>query len=433
MVTDPRFLAREGRVGTASASFSLAERDRRWEATRAAMDERGIDCLVVAGRGYNANGNVRWLDNGDYGERSLVFPRKGDPMTFWLLQNWGKWYTECCWEGVRYRGHEGKVSIVSAEAISDLGYQKGKIGIVGLIGGGYAAEGAIPYMTFRNLQRLLPDAMFCDASDILTRLRMVKSPEELTMLEKASEMANVEIDAVLRHARPGVREDDLCVEMTCAGLKAGSELGRDHWTILNAGKGFPVNHRPTDRIMRSGDVLHIGHYARYGGYWSHPHISVSLGPLDEEYRPLREAVLEATQVALEVLKPGASWPEVDRLIDEPILGRGYYHEIPQVHGTGLDGIEPPATTVVAGNIPREMPWRERAVEGSLEENGEWRELAGDRYKFMKDLTVEEGMSLAIEVKAVHEDRIFIEFGPQIIVEADGPRVLTPDAMDVIEL
>ncbi len=433
MVTDPRFIPREGRVGVPSASFSLAERDRRWAATREAMDERGIDCLVVAGRGYNANGNVRWLDNGDYGERSLVFPRNGSPMTYWLLQNWGKWYTECCWEGVRYRGHEGKVSVVAAEAISDLGYQKGRIGVVGLIGGGYAAEGAIPYMTFRNLQRLLPDATFCDASDILTRLRMIKSPEEIAMLEKASEMVNVEIDAVLRHARPGVREDDLCVEMTCAGLRAGSELGRDHWTILNAGKGFPVNHRPTDRILRSGDVLHIGHYARYGGYWSHPHIAVSLGRLDEEYRPLREAVHEATQIALEVLRPGASWAEVDRLIDTPILSRGYYHEIPQVHGTGVDGIEPPATTIVAGNIPRKMPWRERPVEGSLEENEEWRDLAGDRYQFMKELTVEAGMSLAIEVKAAHEDRIFMEFGPQVIVEENGPRVLTPDAMDLIEL
>ena len=194
-----------------------------------------------------------------------------------------------------------------------------------------------------------------------------------------------------------------------------------------------MNHRPTDRILRSGDVLHIGHYARYGGYWSHPHISVSLGRLDEAYRPLYEAVREAVQVALEVLKPGASWAEADRLIDAPILSQGYYHEIPQVHGVGIDGIEPPMTTIVAGDIPRGMPWRQPAVEGSLADNEEWQELAGDRYGFIEDLRVEAGMSLAIEVKAVHEDRIFLEFGPQIIVEADGPRILTPDAMDVIEL
>ena len=43
------------------------------------------------------------------------------------------------------------------------------------------------------------------------------------------------------------------------------------------------------------------------------------------------------------------------------------------------------------------------------------------------------MCLAVEIKAAHEDRIFMVFGPQVIVEEGGPRVLTPEAMDVIEL
>ncbi len=405
MVTDPGFFPKDGRTGDAAASFSTDERDRRWNAVRAAMDERGLDCLIVIGRGSNGNGNTRWLDGGDYGERSMVFPRKGAPVTFWLLQNWGKWYTESCFEGVRYRGHEEKVSIVATDAIKELGYESGRIGIVGLIGGGYGAEGAIPYMTYQNLKRLLPDAEFADASDILTRLRMIKSPEEIAMLEKAAEMVNVEIDAVLGCCRPGVRESEVYAELFSASLRAGAEPGRDSWLILCSGKGYPVNRRPTDRILRTGDMLCIGYYARYGGYWSHPHTSMSIGPMDEEYGPLREAVLRS----------------------------GYYHEIPQVHGVGIDGIEPLMTTICAGDIPRNSSWREPFVEGSLSENPEWRELAGDLYGFLEDFEVEESMSLAVEVKAAYEDRMFIVFGPQVIVEENGPRILTPDAMDVIEL
>ena len=79
------------------------------------------------------------------------------------------------------------------------------------------------------------------------------------------------------------------------------------------------------------------------------------------------------------------------------------------------------------------PWREPYVEGSLSENPEWRALAGGRYGFLEDFEVEAGMALAVEVKAAHEDRMFIVFGPQVIVEESGPRILTPDAMDVIEL
>ena len=49
MVTDPRFFPKDGRAGDAAASFSADERDRRWNAVRAAMDERGLDCLIVIG------------------------------------------------------------------------------------------------------------------------------------------------------------------------------------------------------------------------------------------------------------------------------------------------------------------------------------------------------------------------------------------------
>ena len=59
-------------------------------------------------------------------------------------------------------------------------------------------------------------------------------------------------------------------------------------------------------------------------------------------------------------------------------------------------------------------------------------LTADR-KPPSDLTVQPGMAVAVEVKAAKDDRIYVEFGPQVVIDADGPRILTPDAMDLIEL
>ncbi|MDE0058276.1 MAG: M24 family metallopeptidase [Defluviicoccus sp.] len=433
MVADPRFIPRQGRTANPHNAFTLAERDRRWNATRQAMEERGIDCLFIVGKGWNEVGNCRWLDNNDHIERHLIFPLKGNPVLLWLLDNWGKWYLENGWEGVEFRATHGNTTPVAAETIAELGYGSGTIGVVGLVGGGLNPEGSIPYMSYRALTAFLPDATFKDASDLMMRLRMIKSSEEIAFIEKASEIANVEIDAVMAHARPGIRESELIAEVMYASLKAGNEVGRDHFTILCSGnEGYPVNRRMTDRIMRTGDVVHVGHYTRFGGYWSHPHIAVSLGPLEDEYKPMRDAVREATDRAMALLKPGTPWSELDAEVDKPIVSRGYYHEIPQLHCVGIDGIEGPATALVRGDVPQDAPWRRPMTNRSVSDLEEFAALTVDR-KPPGDLMVQPGMAVAVEVKAAKDDRIYVEFGPQVVIEEGGPRVLTPDAMDLIEL
>lgn len=431
MVADPRFQPRPGRINDPHCSFSLAERDRRWAAARTEMTTRGIDCLFIVGNGQNNNGNVRWLDNGDFTERQLIFPVSGKPVILWNFTNWSRWYLENAWEGCEFRATEGSVSTAVAQAIEDMGLAGGTIGIVGLIGGGLGFEGTIPYMTYRNLQELLPRVRFVDASDILMRFRMIKSAEEIAFIEKAAEISNIELDTLLKFARPGVRESELTTEIMYAGLKAGNELGRDHWFVMCSGRtGYPVNRRPTDKFLRRGEMIFTGHYTRFGGYYVHPHAAVSIGRIGDEYRSMRDAVHEATQRALELLKPGLPWEEFDHKIDEAVLSRGYYHEITQAHCTGLDGIEPPVTTMIRGEVPKkEFP----RMRGSIRDNAEYKALVGNRAPLMKDLVVQEGMCIALEVKAAKDDEMFLEFGPQVIIERNGPRVLTPDALDVIEL
>lgn len=430
MVADPRFFPRAGRIDDPHSSLSLAERDRRWTATRAEMERRGIDCLYVVGRGNNENGNTRWLDNGDFTERYLVFPKKGAPVILWALPIWSRWYIENSFEGCDFRANYNSPSIAASQTIDDLGYGAGTIGIVGLTGEGFSPEGTIPYLTFQNLKARLPKAKFVDATDILTRLRMFKSAEEIALIEKAGELANIEFDALIRNARPGIRESELAAEITYASLRAGNELGRDHWFIMCSGKtGYPVNRRPTEKIIKGGELIMTGHYTRYGGYYAHPHYAVSLGPLDPEYKDMRKAVYDATQIALECLKPGMTWADFDRKIDEPIIGRGFYHEITQAHCVGIDGIEPPATTLVRGEVPaRRFP-----LKGSLMENEEYKALRGGRPSPMDNLEIRPGLAVALEVKAVKDDRIFIEFGPQVIVTEKGAKVLNPEALDVVEL
>ena len=189
------------------------------------------------------------------------------------------------------------------------------------------------------------------------------------MLEKAAEMVNIEIDAVLGCCRPGVRESEVYAALFSASLRAGAEAGRDSWLIMCSGKGYPVNRRPTDRILRTGDMMCIGYYSRYGGYWSHPHTSMSLGPMDEEYKPIHAAVKECLHAALEALKPGTPWSEVDRASNEaspaervlsrnPPGARGGDRRHRAAHDDDMRGRhspEIPVARAVRGGKPRREP------------------------------------------------------------------------------
>jgi Xaa-Pro aminopeptidase len=410
--------------------LSLAERDRRWNLTRAEMDRRGLDCLFIVCKGYNTNGNARWLDNADHSDRYLLFPRRGEPVIFRGPAHWQEWYPELFWEGIRYQGTAGgQTSSAAADAIEDLGCATGTVGMIGLTGAMMSTEGDFPYLTFQNLKRRLPGARFTDVTDMQLPVRMFKSAEEIAMTEKAAEFANLQIATVRAMARPGVSELDLFAEMTAAALKAGNDIGREHWSILCSGKGYPTNRQPSGRKLRSGDMLCVSHYTRWGGYWAHPHTAMSLGPVDAEYRPLRAAVRESVERVLERLKPGTPWSEIERAIDEPILRGGYYHEIPQIHGIGLDGHEPPVGPHAGGQVPVKRG-RPRS---SIADNEEWQQFVKGQSRPAKDLVVREGMVLAIETKAVKENRLFLEFGPLVVTEKNGPRVLTPEALDVVEL
>ena len=68
-------------------TLSLKERDRRWAATRAEMEKRGLECLVLCGwpAMWDFNiANARYLCpiGGNAENNTLIFPLEGEPTSF---------------------------------------------------------------------------------------------------------------------------------------------------------------------------------------------------------------------------------------------------------------------------------------------------------------------------------------------------------------
>jgi Xaa-Pro aminopeptidase len=55
-----------------------------------------------------------------------------------------------------------------------------------------------------ELDKLLPNVQFVDATGLIQEMRMVKCEEEIDMMRKAGKIARKVIDAMVESARPGV-------------------------------------------------------------------------------------------------------------------------------------------------------------------------------------------------------------------------------------
>lgn len=401
--------------------LSLEERDRRWKEIRKAMAERNLDCLIVTGVSNlwgSGSANVRYICN--FGEDSYcVFPKEGEPTYFIWTRCMLEWAKKLLWvEDVRFGQPFWSYAI--AERIKELGVEKSNIGVVGLSDFPPIGEGTTQYQTYVSLQKKLPHANFQDATGLIEKIRMIKSPAELKFIEKAAELGDRAIEVMARDAKKGVRESEVYANMIHEILIHGGEYP----PIILMSSGPVVRQAgyfPQQRILKEGDVILTELYPRYGGYFAHPQQPIFIGKVDKTYEECLELSLKSIEEGLKALVPGKTLQEVDEAFSKPILDAGCYYDAPCVHSTGLSGPEIPLTRVEAG------------VELQKTNPG-WSFYLHPEFSNMEipNFVIQPGMVFALEPSACKGEK-GVHVGPTVVIEKDGPRIISKYGRDVIRV
>jgi Xaa-Pro aminopeptidase len=162
-------------------TFSLTERDRRYQRVRAMLAERGWDALLVpCNTGHNEayQADVRYLTQvgGFANEAAVVFPASGDP-TCWVRADSqpAEWWRDMQDWVADVRGSRCNWSENFATSIRELGLESGRIGVVGIGGTPRSPDGLVLYGTLTRLQEWFPRASFADATEAMVRVREIKS------------------------------------------------------------------------------------------------------------------------------------------------------------------------------------------------------------------------------------------------------------------
>jgi Xaa-Pro dipeptidase len=264
----------------------------------------------------------------------------------------------------------------------------------GAAGTAIAAIGPLGYRAFARLDEFAGAAL--DLAAEYTRLRLVKSEEEIAWTRLAAELTDAGVAAIREAARPGVSDHELAAAAEGAWVARGATTHIHYFgaTAMAAPALSVPAQWPSGRVLRAGDALTCEVSAAWWGYAGQLLRTFTIAseptPLYGELHDVAEAAFEAIVARL---RPGATAADVVAA-SSVIEDAGYTIRDDLVHG------------FVGGYLPPTLGSRSR-------------ELAP-----VPEFSFEAGMMIVVQPNVVTPDEAAgVQTGELVLVTADGAESL----------
>ncbi len=169
-------------------------------------------------------------------------------------------------------------------------------------------------LTGRNEKRVSEALQgFCeleDASFLVSRLRVVKSPTEMAYVRKAAELADQALEAALALAVPGGYEGDILAVMMETIFRGDGDFPAHDFIIGSGEDALLYRYHSGRRHLGERDQLFLEFAATFRHYHSNLIQMVLIGPPSQRQIDMHTAVVDAFHAALEALRPGRPIGEV---------------------------------------------------------------------------------------------------------------------------
>lgn len=272
-------------------------------------------------------------------------------------------------------------------------------------------------------RRAVPPEAIVDTAAILHEMRLIKTEDEITLMQRAADIAAEAHRLAMQEARPGINEYEIEALIEYHFRKSGA-AGPAYTSIVGGGANATILHYiNNDARLRDGDLLLIDAGAEYEGYASDITRTFPVnGRFTKAQREIYELVLEAQTACIEMTRPGVTMDELHnlsveiltegmvrlgllqgetaRLIEEEKYKQFYMHRLG--HFLGLDVHDV----------------------GRYQVDGESRALEPGMV-----ITIEPGLYIAADTKEIPEEYagIGVRIEDDVLVTAAGRRVLTDKA------
>jgi Xaa-Pro aminopeptidase len=332
--------------------ISTAELERRWAAVRAAMEREKIDVLLMQNNVEQMGGYVKYFSDltATNGYPLLVVFPRDDLMTLVSQGPFGgaftpgpngdgvrrgvkQWLTTPSYSSCHYTASYD--AELAAQALSP--YAGGTIGLVGTYQISFAVVDYLQKGRFSNTR-------FVEASELVDRIKVIKSAEEQALIRRAASMQDGAMRAAFAAVEPGMRDRDVAAIAQCYSQRHGSEHGIYLCASMPPDKPSQFGHRHfQNRVINEGDTLALlVEDAGPGGMYTELGRTCVVGKASAELKDEFAFALEARKFNLGLLKPGAPCKEIFAAYND-FMARNKRPQEKRLHchGQGYDLVERP--------------------------------------------------------------------------------------------
>lgn len=330
--------------------IATSELERRWSAVGEAMDEAGLDVLVMQNNSDTVGGYVKYFTDMPAASypTAVVFPRDGlmtvamhgplggdrrlPPEGDGVLRGVERVLTDGSFPSTAYARYYDAKNIVTALAP----FARARIGLLG------TAQMSLAFG--EHLRSALPGASFSEASDVVDGVKAIKSDAEKALIRACAEVQDEVMATAFAAVAPGKRGS----EVIAAAKQRAEELGAEAGVYMcgSAPLGAPAIIAPSHlqhRVIADGDLVSIliecngpgGMYAELGR-------TAVLGKAPAQLVEELAFGIEAQRFTLDLLKPGAKPSQIWGAYNDYMAQSGRPREDRvHCHGQGYDLVERP--------------------------------------------------------------------------------------------
>ena len=149
-----------------------------------------------------------------------------------------------------------------------------------------------------------------DKSQLVSKLRLIKSSEEIKYVKKASELTDKALDEVWKNAKTGISEGKILAEMQKVIFEGGGDYPANEFIVGSGHNALLCRYQAEKRILSNPDQLTIEWAGAYKHYHSAMMRTIPIGKANPKHYKMHEACLEALTKCKEKLISGNTVGEV---------------------------------------------------------------------------------------------------------------------------